>query len=1835
MRFKLFVFLFLSIVTTQSCAEKSSDSKFNSDFNLYKKFISNFTGGLVSSQSDLKIVLNFNKSEWKANQILDPSIFKISPSVKGKVVALNANTISFVPEKKLDQNTQYQVTFNLDQIIEVPENLKKFNYTIQTIKQDFIVNVLDLQSYSKAYQYLNLEVKTADFIDLNEAQKLVQAKFKNANLKVRLNKNLSTSNHVRLVIDSIPRGLEDENLEIIYDGKPLQIDQKGNIDFKILGKNNFGIIKVNIPENDTQSLNINFSDPLKKGQNLEGLIAVENNSNLRFSIQGNVLKVFFEKDQKGDLLLEIFQGIESEDGKKLQKTYTEKLSFDQAKPEVRFISTGTILPTTSHLKLNFEAVNLKAVDVKIFKIYKNNVLQYLQENDFSTQYSLRKVGQPIARKTILLQQNNLTDYGKWNTYAIQLDELIATEPGAIYNVEINFKKEYSLLKCLENSNEELATQDEDEIINEDDVNYSEQNNLYDDNYYNYESYDWREREDPCTPSYYFDKNIRTNILASNIGVIVKRGENKSYFVAVNNILTTAPIAHATVELYNYQQQLLASTKTNSDGFANFDLNKFAYFAIVSHENQTTYVKLDDGLSLSVSNFDVSGNILQKGLKGFIYGERGVWRPGDNIHLGFIFNDHANALPINHPIKFELKNPRGKIEFQKVINSTQLNHYAITIPTDQDAPTGNWEAIVSVGGAKFYKSIKIETIKPNRLKIKTNFENRVLKSNQENPIAMEVNWLHGAVAKNLKMDVQAKFMKQTTSFKNFTNFNFDDQTANFKSKEINLFEGNLDQYGKIQFNINPNIDATAPGILKVSMLTKVHEEGGDVSTDVATTTYSPYKNYVGIKTPELNKYGLLETRKSNKFEIATVNQDGTPIAIRDLKVSIYKINWRWWWDQSEDQLSNFSNSQSATSYKNMLVSTNSSGKGNFSITVPDEDWGRYLIRIEDPIGGHVTTQTVLIDYPYWTGINRPNDPTSATMLVFTSDKKSYKVGETAKISFPSSKGSRALVSIENGSQIIQSIWVNTTANETKVEIPINSKMTPNVYINITLLQPHERSLNDAPIRLYGVIPIEVNDVKTQLQPQISMPNTLIPEQKFNVKVSEKTGKPMTYTIAVVDEGLLDLTKYKTPNPWQSFYAKEALGVKTWDIYDLVIGAYGGRINQIFSIGGDEDLGAGNTKKANRFKPVVLYYGPFELKANHSKNHQLILPKYIGSVKTMVVAANATTSAYGSTEKITPVKSPLMILASLPRKVSPGEKVTLPITIFATEKNIKNVQIKVETTGATHLSGKSSQSISFAQPEEKMTYFNLNVGEKLGISKIKITAISGDYKASYDLEVDVTNPNPVTHLYQDLVLNPNKTTAVAFENFGIVGSNKTALEVSSFPTIDLSRKLDYLLTYPHGCLEQITSTAFPQLYLSDLMDLSASQKSEIQKNITKAIKEIGSLQLPNGGFKYWPNQQVADDWATSYAGHFLIEAEKKGYVLPIQFKNKWIQYQKSQAKNWRINQQNDFAQAYRLYTLACAENPDLASMNRLRETAQISNETKLRLAATYALIGQKSIATALAANSKIEIENKYTYYGSPERNLAMSLETFVILNQKQKAFQAATILANKMSKAQWMSTQTTAYCLMAMSKFAKTNGAKGIHISYKQGAKSEQIQSKKALVSKNLNSQKGRNSVTISNKANNTLYVRVVTSGILPMGEEIQKSNQLSSQINFYNTKNQPIDIQKIQQGTEIIASITVKNTSNYSVQNLALTHIIPSGFEIVNSRHTQYGEKFNNIANYIDIRDDRTNFYFDLKSQESKTFKVALNASYLGRYYAPGLQVEAMYDNNYLSRTKGQWIEITN
>jgi alpha-2-macroglobulin len=1854
----------LIILLLTGCRNKSTEEVFRAN-PAFTTYISAYTSGSISNQANIRILLaNEYTGSIDFGKNISENLFEFSPDISGTAVWLDRRTIEFRPANRLPSDQVYKAEFHLSKILgEVPSELKTFEFGFKTIQQFFEVSVDGIKTIDKKrlrWQKMFGTLTTADAADNEMVTQLLLATQNNKKLKIHWEHEANGTTH-HFTVDSIERIQKSGKVFLKWEGKALGIkNNKGEKEIEIPAIGDFKVMHINVVQSPEQYISVQFSDPVQEQQDLLGLINLNDVSDLKFITEDNEIKVYPQSRLNGAKTIHVETGIKNIIGYKLKSRYSLELQFEDLKPQVKLVGKGVILPGSKGLILPFQAVNLNAVDVKIIKIYEKNIPQFMQVNNLEGDHELKRVGKLVFKNKISLKdQLGPGDLRKWNTFSLNLADLIKAEPGAIYKVIIDIKKSYATNLCdatntassLSTQDKELSEQQEKQDENEDNwdyySSYYEDYDYYDDEY---TYYDYNQRDNPCHSMYYRNKSVSKNIIASDIGVIAKMGTNGSMMFVTTNLLTTKPITGAEIEIYDFQQQIISTLKTNSDGICTIDLKSKPFLIIAKHGSQRAYLKLDNGSALSLSMFDVAGQTIQKGIKGFIYSERGVWRPGDTVFMSFILEDKLNTLPKSHPVMFEFYNPLGQLVKKLVKTSGVHGFYNFTITTDKLAPTGNWLAKVKVGGATFEKTVKVETIMPNRLKINLSFGTDTLSANKNGSGKLNVKWLTGAAARNLNTKVEVILSQVTTKFKNFADYTFDNPAVVFNSDQQSIFDSKVDAAGNATFAPGIHVNGSAPGMLKASFTVRAFEEGGNFSIDRFSLPYSPFNSYVGIKVPEgNNKWTKTVSADSNHLvKIVSLDARGNPVSKNKLKVQIYKVDWRWWWQQGHNDLANYIGNTYHEPYSTQYISTRN-GKGQFNFKVNHPDWGRFFIHITDEESGHSTGQTIYV--AYWPGSDDNRDKKNnegASMLSFTTDKTKYNVGDNIKVSIPSGSEGSAFISIENGSKVLNTYWVQSSKGETVFNFKATNEMAPNVYVNVMLLQPHAQTTNDLPIRMYGVLPIQVEDPKTHLTPIIKSADVWKPEENTSITVSEKDGKEMVYTIAVVDDGLLDLTKFQTPNPWNYFFANEALGVKTWDLYDLVIGAYGGELQRLLAIGGDGDLNKKSGSKANRFKPMVKFFGPFHLGKGQKQTVNFMMPQYVGSVRTMVIAGYE--GAYGSAEKTNPVRKPLMVLGTLPRVVGPGESVDLPVTVFALEKNIKDVNVAITTDHLFTVQDNKSKSISFSQTGDEVINFRLKVNAAIGVGKVKITASSGSEKAVYEIEIESRNPNPkVTNVIESSI-EPGKSWTGTYKPPGISGTNKGTLELSSVPPVNLGERLRYLIEYPHGCIEQTTSGAFPQLFLSDIMELNSGQKVATERNIKIAIERIRSFQTTNGGFSYWPGYHDVSEWGTTYAGHFLLEAELKGYTLPIALLDNWKRYQKQKAVSWSPERRegyysfnDDLEQAYRLFTLALAKAPEMGAMNRLKELRGLSVTAKWRLAAAYALAGQSKVANTLVENIPTAVspysEMAYTY-GSDERDKAMILESLSIMNEQNKSVALAKEVSGILNGNHWLSTQTTAYCLIGISKYLKAVGGTSGEMNYSYTINNN---NKQSLVTRlpvkqmdlNLKGSVAAGNVNVENQGKGLIYARIILEGIPETNDQSAEENNLKMSVNYTKMDGSVLDVTKLSQGTDFIAEVTMYNPGTKGVyKQMALTQIFPSGWEIHNSRMDESESNLKSAkATYQDIRDDRVYTYFDLNVGEKKTFKTVLNSSYIGRFYLASVYCEAMYDHSINARKPGQWIEI--
>lgn len=1819
-------------------------------------YIPAFTAGHIPARSPVLVRIAEGQNWLDSSQAAIQKLFELDPAVEGTVSWQDHLTLAFTPKKRLEQDRTYTVRFMLGDLIQVPKELRVFTFQVTTYRQGIDVRVSDLQSLNPtdlSWQRAQVTVRTSDDATGQDLAGCFTAEQNGRVLPVTWEHEANGLFH-RLVADSVQRGEVASTVLFRWDGELIDSEDKGELAFPIPAIGDLQLVNTETFSEGEQYAALLFSDPLDPSQDLSGLAGITGVDETRIAIAGNRLLLYPAERLTGDHQAFVAAGLTNVNGRALGKDITVDLTFEEVKPDIRLVGSGTILPSTDGLLFPFEAVNLSAVDVHIVRIYADNVAQFLQVNDLAGERELARVGRPVLKRMVPLRSAEPAVPGKWTRYHLDLGELIRTEPGAIYRVSLGYKRAYSTYPCadqpsaaqLQANEEEDPDEDESGIWDEPYSGYY----YYDDyEYYDEEEYDHRRREDPCSASYYRGKSavVQRNILASDIGLIAKKGNSGELVVAVSDLRTAAPLGGVKLQVLDLQRRVIAELVTDGEGLVTLPKPQHKPFLLVAAKGQQRgYLKLDDGSALNVSEFDVTGEAVNKGLKGFLYGERGVWRPGDSLYLTFVLQDVLGRLPKDHPVVLELTDPQGRLDQRHVRTSGIDGTYAFRCATEATAPTGLWNARVVVGGTSFDRSIRIETVKPNRLKIGLDLGgDRLTNDGGPHTVRLSANWLHGAPAKGLKARVTVSFSRGTPEFKGYETYLFNDLQNAVPGDEQVIFDGALDREGRTTFPFEVNLSRNAPAMVRANIVTRVFEPGGDASMDRTDVPYLPYISYAGLlPAPPTGQWGTYLTDTTYRFRVVSLDGKGAPLAGHSLRAQVVKVNRNWWWDGDLEEGTSYMSAPSTQVLIDQPVTADAKGNATFDFRINRPDWGRFVVRVMDEASGHVCASWVYVDWPGYEGRSRRDGGKEAAVLAFNTDKEKYEVGDACTLVIPTSGTGRALVSIESGSRVLETKWVAATGKETRFTFPITAEMVPNVYAHVTLVQPHAQTANDLPIRLYGVVPVFVEDRTTHLRPEIVMGNEIRTDQPFQVEVKERNGAGMTYTLAIVDEGLLDLTRFRTPDPWKHFHAREALGVRTWDLYDQVIGAFGRQLQRVLAMGGSDEGGPANANKAERFKPVVRFVGPFKLAPGARGKHTFTISNYVGSVRVMVVA-NADMHAYGSTDKTVPVRKPLMLLATLPRVVGPGETVDLPVNVFAMDRKVKDVTLRLEANDLfTPLTG-TTQQLRFTAPGDQVATFKVKVKETVGVGRVKLVAEGAGERATEAIEIQVRQPNTPQSAAEQAVIEAGATWSAPPLPLGIDGTNSAYLELSAVPPVDLGRRLQYLIGYPHGCLEQTTSKAFPQLYIADVMDVGDRAAQMMRGNVEAALNKLRQFQRSNGAFSYWPGEDDVEDWCSIYAGHFLIEAERKGFALPIGMRARWLDDQRRAAREWTgdtysawSREAGETTQAYRLYVMALANAADLGAMNRLRTTPGLTFQARWTLAAAYATANRKDVARELVQGldraAPAYTEMAYTY-GSDLRDDAIIAEALLRMDDKANGALVIKRIAERLSDKGWYSTQSTAWGLLAVARLVDADPGGGMSFRQTIAGKATDRFSKKSMVRVELPVPDGQRNVTVQNTGKNLLYARLVRTGTPLAGEERPASNGLGIAVEYRTMDGKPIDPGTLEQGTDLMAVVTLRHNGVHGhYQNLALTQVFPSGWEIRNSRLEGTDESVRNSAyDFQDIRDDRVLTYFGLEAGEQATFRVLLNAAYVGRFYLPPTSCEAMYDHGVYARDKGRWVNV--
>lgn len=1597
---------------------------------------------------------------------------------------------------------------------------------------------------------------------------------------------------------------KDEEYSFTYEQKNGPVTEALNKTYIIAREGQFQIIGNQLQNEATQRITILFSALLDAKQKLRDLIRFTPSADFTCSIKENRLNLYPNTNLVGKYTLEFGARIADTEGRTLGVPTSLDIFFPDQKPTIELMGKGNILAPGNNKSVLIRANNYAKAQVRVKQIYENNLVYFFQNGNMDSYYSLYNLSKVVADTVIPL---NAAERNRFHTYSLNLSALMQVQPGALYRIEV---------KGLDPTGE----------TDEEDYPYW---------FGDYRTYETRSR----------------NVMATDIGLLAKGNDRNEYLLYATRLSTAEPYPNVKISLYDRMNQITAVGTTDSQGALRLKAAEEAVLAVASAGNEKSYLQINNSNSLSTSNFDVDGALVRQGTQVFIFGERGVWRPGDTLHIAAMLKFKDKDVPKDYPVTAVLTNPRA----QEVQHITAVNRgdglYYFPFVTEKNAPTGRYEVCLKAGGQQFCKTLAVETVKPNRLTAHLAFDKEGLLNADSLSGNLHVAWLHGRPGANLKAVIELKLSRGSTSFEQYPDYTFEDVSRSFHTTDFVRDSLRTDAQGDVPFNFDIRPGRTIPGILNALFTVRTYEPSGDFSRQSFKKAVSPFTSYMGLKIDRTtNRWGekYLDIDQVHDFHVIALDERGKTADTKKAVVEIYRFEGSWWWHSDSEGIASYI-ADSGNSPVEKFDLPLERGEASFTCDWHDKKAGMYFIRVSDPLGGHAASQTVLVCGSDFTAIDLAEQAVELSMSL---DKTSYKTGETAMLNIASAQGSRALVSIENSGQVLNSYWADCRQGSTTLSIPVTRDMYPNAYVFVTLIQPHDQTCNDAPMRLYGIRRIEVSDPGTLLEPRIGAPAEIRPETALKIEVSEAKGRAMSYVLAVVDEGLLSLTRFKTPDPHGYFYAREALGVRTWDLYDRVTGAYGAKIEQLFAIGGGDAVETDiDAPRAERFRPVTAYLGPFHLQARGKASHTIDIPPYFGSLRVMLVATDG--KAQGCDQRNIAVKSPLMVKADLPRSLAVGESLSVPVSLYALEKGTGKVEVSVTCNGTLNPVEGKSLEVDIPEAGEKVVYFPVKAGDRVGKGEIRVSAKSRTERAAYSTAIDVQNPNTPRTVNESFLLEAGREKFVDFTLGGLPGSNTAEVSCSTLPPVNLQNRLRELLRYPYDCLEQITSVAIAQLFLPALTEPDSASAADYQRNIANTLNRLSRYKRSDNLFSYWPGGMgEVSDWAGVYAGYFMILAEAGGYALPKGLKENWRSGVLSLID--AAQPQTVESRAFALYALALDGKSQHGAMNRMRDELageKIKNYDKRAvesarwlLAAAYAADHKPEVARSLiAAEQDTEpLPGSPAYFRtfySPMRAKAVRLLVYQALKEEAACLRIVREIAKDLNKSRYyLSAQSTAWALTAIGSYAKDKIGDEIKVVIEGEKQKLTLEGDKAFVQQALALNPHDTSIALNfkNESESSVYCVLSSRGIPAAGRETAYAKGLELHVDYFDRENRPIDVRSIEQGSDFYARVTLRNKSGTAIHYLSVTQRFPSGWEIRNPRlddvESEAEEPVPEIG-FRDYRDDRVYTCCTLDDNASLSFKIFLTATYPGRFYLPAATCSAMYDASLAASTEGGWIEV--
>ncbi len=1802
------------------------------------RLVSTVTSGTVSSRGPVKV--RFTKRVVDGSLLDHPlkkRVFAFTPPIDGTARWESTRDLVFRPNRPLAARQAYRGRLDLAALLPDRPDLEplEFDFTVAGREIFSLEGDFDLKTAGDP-KYLIYRGR----LELTEAAELDRvrraATLRRGETPLQLAWEADEEGRVFTFTSAVmKRDTTGQTYLFAVDHEELEISHAWERVIPLAPLQEMRLEKVDKDEDgDVPRLALVFSDELDPRQDAEGLVQVQPEAEVRLKASGKEILVDGEFEHGGRYDLVVHPGIRSRWGTRTGETVRREVGFSDRKPSLRFARDGVFLPSSRDRRLRFATLNLGRVYLEVKKVFASNLGPFLQNESLRSgrerrnafrAYNVRRVGVRVALDTLQIPDQR----NSWLEHELDLGALIAEGDRGVFLVELRFAHEDMLYRPAGGA-EEIRR------------HYDQRGRRRGRDYYS----------DPMSEGYARAHGRAAKaVIVSDIGLTYKRGHDQ-HLVYATRIGDARPLSGVEVTLRTYQDQVAARGRTDGRGLARFEgVTDEIFYVEAEHEGQRSLIKPGD-MAWNLSTFDVGGAEARPGPRAFIYTERGVYRPGDEINLSVVARHPDFTFPDDHPATCRIFNPRNQMVFEQVLRGAREGLYSFSFATGPDDPTGNWRARVRIGDSTFDHVLKIETVVPFRLKTEISPDReRLGRDDGVLKADLKSAYLFGAPAGGLQAELSVSLQSAPKSFPRYEGFTFTNEAVDYRPVSAVIFKGALDAEGKARAEWSLPVLSGAPSALQALLTARVLEKGGRPNHGRRQIPIDPYDFYVGLKKPDLD-YGYARVGAPARVSVVVADLDGNPVAGRSLRCRVYRGTTHWWWEyESRAAFRRRFKSDRRTE----LVSEERivSALTQVDLLFEPEERGEYLIEVADGDDrGHAAAFFVRA---YHRG-RTPAGGGSEGVMVLKTDRERYRPGEEAVIRFPVPGEGSVLFSVERGGRVLDSRWYRLDGNreEASIPVPVTADMIPTAYASVSLIQPYAQTGNDRPLRLYGVVPIEVHDPDTRLDFDIRMPEPLRPGEPFEVEVVSAADSA-AFTLAVVDEGLLALTDFTTPDPWKAFFRKQRLGVRTFDLFAHVIGAARGDPFRVFAIGGGmaaKRAAREEEARRRRFPPVSMFAGPLSTDASGHARVRFVMPNYVGAVRAMVVGARG--QRFGRAERTVAVKSDLMVLSTLPRVIGPGDRAEVPVTLFAMADSLGAVEVSLQVEGPLTVAGEALKQVDLTAPGERDLTFELEAALAVGPATVVVEASSASgARASRRTDLEVRPSSPVVYETEERALRPGETVTFTVPDKGMPGTNRARVGVRRRPAFNFDNQMLGLVRYPYGCLEQIVSSVFPQLYLKDLVDLKPEERrivaADIDERVNEAIRRLRRFRLPDASFSLWPGQRQPSAWGSTWAGHFLIEARALGYHVPEEMLQGWLRYQHLQSGLTRDPLK---VRVYRVYLLALAGDPALGAMNLLKENevGSMHDLEKWLLASAYQLAGVQETADEIARGAGVEVDEYRELgntYGSRLRDQALILDALVLFRRWGAADELAAEVAQGVTRG-WHSTQTTGAALLALGKYDRALRGDGPPAPISgtillPGGEAVPFRTESLGYQVEIDSGFGGQVEVLLDSAVGVdrAFAALDWEGVPLRGEVGDEEGRIRLSVDWLDEDGMPISPDTLAQGTAFWGRIRVENHSpHHDLEEVALTQLLPAGWEVESPRlaaeaRPAWTKKWRlNAEEYLDVRDDRVDWFFDMPRRgHPLDFALRLNAVTRGTFALPPTQVEAMYDRDFRARKAGGTVVV--